>query len=213
MNMEQTIRIMGLDPGPVNFSLALVDVKYNRKRLSPRVVSSTMLNNTLFSMENASSRLKRMVKEIESHLLVDNVEVGLIVCERFQSRGLRGLTTETTNVMIGALLIYLSTKYPHIKIRLTTASTWKNRLNKIVDLKGLYKKVRTTPHQLDAVCMSIFAGYKRFNPDTMFKNLESNRQLSILVSGIEKTSKVELRKVNAKRATVSNSSKTPMPKM
>lgn len=211
--MEQTIRIMGLDPGPVNFSLALVDVRYSRKRVSPTVVSSTMLNNTLFSMENATSRLKRMVREIEKHLLVDGVEVGLIVCERFQSRGLRGLTTETTNVMIGALLIHLSTKYPHIKLRLTTASTWKNKLNKVVDLKGLYKRVRTTPHQLDAVCMSIFAGYKRFNPDTMFKNLESNRQLTILVSGIEKTSKIELRKINAKCAPVSNSPKTTMSKV
>ena len=211
--MEQTIRVMGLDPGPVNFSLALVDVKYNRKRVSPTVVTSTMLNNTLFSMENATNRLKRMVKEIERHLLVDGVEVGLIVCERFQSRGLRGLTTETTNVMIGALLIYLSTKYPHIKLRLTTASTWKNKLNKVVNLKELYKRVRTTPHQLDAVCMSIFAGYKRFNPDIMFKNLESNRQLTILVSGIEKTSRIELRKINVKRSLVSSSQKTAMPKM
>jgi hypothetical protein len=91
----------------------------------------------------------------------------LVVAERFQARGNKGPTIECISVMLAALLEL----YPGKTVFLT-ASTWKNRVNRVFDLKAYYDDLkhaqvdvrpvsdRKTVHELDSSLMGLYAFYR-----------------------------------------------------
>jgi hypothetical protein len=48
-------------------------------------------------------------------------------------------------------------------IKVIPAATWKNAVKRAgIDLKAEYKRVRVTPHQLDAVLIGLYIGFRGY---------------------------------------------------
>lgn len=181
----KTYVILAHDPGSVNYGYALVAGRVQGKRLKVRILESGKLTNTITQMKKRRLRTRQReayVKEIE--VLVKKYKPDWMIAERYMTRGIRGLLVECVNSMLGSL----EARVP-IPCVLVPAVTWKQEWNRTgLDLKALYKVVRTTPHQLDAVMMGIFA---------MLKILELPRQkfkIKQVIRQLEATSKVELKR-------------------
>jgi len=182
---NKTVKVLGLDPGKVNFAASLVEISLYRT-LRVNVLRNGLLTNTVSDINfGVRGRLRNYIQEISSMIEQD---VELIICERFQSRGLRGNTVESINMMLGALLVNIYAHHPKIRVKLITASTWKNHANKVLDLDQLYKYSKSTPHQVDATLMAIFAAYKRFEPHRIFHHLQSVNKIHQVVQSIEDSS-------------------------
>ena len=86
-----------------------------------------------------------------SHLQSKKHGVDFILAERYMSRGRNGATIEYVNQMLGAL--EYASPYEVTQI---SASTWKNRLKRIFDLKQFYKECyRVEPHEIDAIAFFV----------------------------------------------------------
>lgn len=152
------MRILCLDPGTTNFGLSILRV--DGKKLS--IEGSKTVNNLVKDMTNPEPKYKAFKKELRALGKFD-----LVVAERFQARGNKGPTIECISLMLGALLEL----YPGKTIFLT-ASTWKNRVNKVFDLKEYYEDLkqaqapvrpisdRKTVHELDSSLMGLYAFFR-----------------------------------------------------
>lgn len=142
------ITILGIDPGSTNQGIACI--RYNRVKHRMRVLANATMSHPLNVMKGKEfqTALATCVAEIDHW--VQHFGATVIVAERFQSRGLKGLTIECVSAMLGALAM----KYPIVRV--LPASQWKNAYQRLyeIDLKDMYKVVRTVPHQLDATLIA-----------------------------------------------------------
>lgn len=141
--------ILAIDPGSVNFGCAVVDparMKILAHGLNPFTITGLK--------PGVSQQLEEYTKFLRA--LKDRNCV-YAVAERFQSRGLQGMSVELVNVMLGVLL----TEFPG-KCRLLIASQWKNSYGRGgLDLKNFYLTMRpVTPHQIDACLMGVWLACK-----------------------------------------------------
>lgn len=152
------MRILSLDPGTTNYGLSVLNAGGGKLRLE----GSKTVKHRVTSMKDPLSQYKAYKKELRELGAFD-----LVVAERFQARGNKGPTIECISVMLAALL----EMYPGKTIFLT-ASTWKNRVNRIFDLKDYYEDLkqaqvdvrpvsdRKTVHELDSSLMGLYAYYR-----------------------------------------------------
>jgi hypothetical protein len=157
------MRILCLDPGTTNYGLSILNV--NGRKL--RIEGSKTVINLVKNMKDPLEQYQAYKAELKALGQFD-----LVVAERFQARGNKGPTIECISLMLGALL----EMYPGKTIFLT-ASTWKNRVNRVFDLKELYEELkqeqvdvrpisnRKTVHELDSSLMGMYAYYREMKLD------------------------------------------------
>lgn len=145
------MRILSVDPGTTNFAYSILDIKPN---LNYKIRKIKMVEKTL-TEPNVDIKDQYLLFEKEFLLKVKNVDS--FICERFQSRGMKGNVIESVNMMIGMMVQHMASIQVK-NIKLVTASTWKNRVNKITDLKEIYKLARVPNHITDAVCLGLYYG-------------------------------------------------------
>lgn len=155
--------IFSHDPGTANYGYGVTQVHQTEDRkMRIRVLENGLCASTIRSLNSLSARkIERdgyvdFLKQIKAKHNPD------ILCgERFMTRGIKGPTVESVNIMLGALennIVF----WPRM-VKMIPAATWKNAVNRSgVDLKAEYKRTRVTPHQLDAVLIGLYIGFQGF---------------------------------------------------
>lgn len=137
----------GLDPGHKNFAVSRISVTKTVAKC--KVIEAGMLTNTITQMKgDVRTQMGRYLRDLLPRL------EGPIYAERFMARGLKGATAETVNMALGALVVARK------KVTLIPAAQWKNAVNKVLDLRMLYKCVGTPPHVVDSTLIAMYCAYK-----------------------------------------------------
>lgn len=137
--------IAALDPGSVNHGYAVIDpVKMTVVRNGMMLHPVTMLTK---GYDEQITGYRKFLRGLKREGCV------ILVAERFQSRGLKGLSVE----LVSFMLALGHTEFPG-RTRLIVASQWKNAYGRDgVDLKLMYLRLRPiTPHQIDASLIGIW---------------------------------------------------------
>ncbi len=147
---ESTARIFSMDPGSTNYGMAVVEATPDGK---VRIVANSLCSNPVHDLTQFNEQRKAYIAEIDGW--VELFKPNGLVAERFLSRGLQGSLGEYVSCMIG----FTAQKYEHLSFLAPMAATWKVPLQRrfSFDLKELYKQCGTTPHQLDACFIGIYA--------------------------------------------------------
>lgn len=152
------MRILCLDPGTTNFGLSILCVK--GKKLS--IEGSKTVKNLVKDMKDPEPKYLAFKEEIRALGDFD-----LVVVERFQARGGKGPLVELVTLMLAGVMEVFPGKTVFL-----TASTWKNRVNKVFDLKEYYEDLkqaqapvrpvsaRKTVHELDSSLMGLYAFFR-----------------------------------------------------
>lgn len=163
------IRVLSMDPGTAAYAASVLTVSPSDERLRVRVDGTCMVKNTVRDMKKLVLHVKAFQSEMR-RLTRNHGPFDLVVAERFQSRGNKGTTIESINVMLGVL----ATMYPQLVVY--TAATWKNRANAHFDLKSLYAELkeemrplkpreRRQIHELDCATMGVYHASKSLGID------------------------------------------------
>lgn len=164
------ITSIGSDPGDSNYGYSVVTYNTKTTKFSIRELGmlTCQINNLTESFQKPpkSKRRKRIVVPDYppfSHQLIRfqdewidlivKYKASTITSERFQARGLRGKSIELVSIMNAVIALEGLTR--DVPVQLITASTWKNQVNKLFDLKLLYTKLSITPHTTDSVFIAI----------------------------------------------------------
>lgn len=165
------MNILGCDPGSRNFGYGVVQTKLVGKKQVFRVRECGILDHPLKSIKPDDLKVgrKQFLAEIKSLLQPNSKIIG----ERFQTRGVNGVTIELVNFM----LAFMYGAFPQADMRMITASQWKHWVNKSAGLEKLIRRVKMSakakqtplaklykyslcePHELDAVLMALFLSY------------------------------------------------------
>lgn len=148
--MESKARVFSMDPGSTNYGMAVVEATPDGK---VRIVANSLCSNPVYDLTQFNEQRKAYIGEIDQWVKL--YEPNGLVAERFLSRGLQGSLGEYVSCMIG----FTAQEYDHLSFLAPMAATWKVPLQKrfAFDLKELYKQCGTTPHQLDACFIGIYA--------------------------------------------------------
>lgn len=153
------MRVCALDPGTSNCAMARVLVRNK----SIVIEGTTMLHSTLTSIvDNPAKQLRAFIATVETRFQNSDA----LYAERFQSRGHGGNTIEEVNMMMGALAL----RFRQVNPVFITASTWKNWVNRNIDLKEEYTRLglKSTKspkaiHEFDAVLIALFGACKQLD--------------------------------------------------
>ena len=181
ISKEEGLRVLGFDPGTVNFGVAASTV-YGTDSIERISVSEiTMLENPMTDIApDMYEQYAAFAAEIRSY--IDTYDPHVIVVERFASRGLKGKTIELVGYMIGAIIAVVESyreKGKHIVLRPVMPASWKNQVNRVHDLDYLYKGFKTkkvVPHVVDAALMSLYAFPAKENPYLFLTNSAKRKQ-------------------------------------
>ena len=173
--------------GKINTGYAVVSeiVRENKKKY--KILENGLLDNTLdASMDNMVERLHDFTDEVY-HLGKNGAAVAdRMIIERFIPRpGPAIATGEVVNMAIG----HIMQLGRQMHIDLVAPVTWKNAYRKNVEhtpLKEAYLACRTTPHQLDAALLALYAF------DKTFPQLRTKREMGRFMAQMEATSKAKL---------------------
>lgn len=137
--------IAALDPGSVNHGYAVIDP------ISMKVVRNGMVKDTVNMLTKGYDVQIKAYRRFLKGLKKEGCTI--LVAERFQSRGLMGLSVE----LVSFMLALGHTEFPG-RTRLIVASQWKNAYGRSeIDLKLMYKELHPiTPHQIDAALIGIW---------------------------------------------------------
>tara|TARA_Y100001963_G_scaffold160259_1_gene269830 strand:- start:1865 stop:2446 length:582 start_codon:yes stop_codon:yes gene_type:complete len=160
------LTVFSCDPGTENFACSIVEIEYNKTRIKKiKIIGTCMLKDTLQDLtKNVDQSLAVFRKRIRK-ISKQAKTLDAVCFERFQSRGLKGKTIEAIGFMLGQLAYIFKKLDPTFIL----ASTWKNRINAINDMKldDVYKKYALkrvitdkTEHELDAVLIGIYRAHK-----------------------------------------------------
>lgn len=159
------MRVLSFDPGTANFAFSVQDYSYKNGKLSAEVVGTGMFTRCITQLHG--KHMHHQIRRFKSAMikLRDTYKPDMVSIERFQSRGLKGTTIECICIMIGLMLHIFKKQEPKIFL----ASTWKNRINRLVDLKATYtqygmqlKASTKTPHELDATLIGFYIATRHF---------------------------------------------------
>lgn len=174
---EGGLRVLGFDPGTANFGcFAGLLVGEDNLRYA-EAYESHMLVNPLTDMTRIMEDRVRFRNEIVSYL--EEYQPHAIVIERFMTRGLKGATIELVNMMIGiitSILMDYEEQGKFVYLKIVTAASWKNQVNRIINLDTLYavcRKRGVVDHKLDAALMSMYSFPTKGNPYEFLANKTS----------------------------------------
>jgi hypothetical protein len=147
---ESSARVFSMDPGSTNYGMAVVEATPEG---GVRIVANSLCANPVYDLTQFNDQRKAYIAEIDTW--VELYKPKGLVAERFLSRGLQGSLGEYVSCMIG----FTAQEYDHLSFLAPMAATWKVPLQRRFgfDLKELYKQCGTTPHQLDACFIGIYA--------------------------------------------------------
>ena len=175
---KHDFRILSVDPGTRNFGIACVGVRGNKVD----IIANAVLTNPMYNIaDNFPMQKKLFLDEIGMWLAMYKPDA--IIGERFMTRGLGGPLIEIVSMMNGMLSMLI----PDAPFKVISASTWKNKWNRRfkTQLDQMYKRVRTTPHQLDAGligCYGFEVALQRqlsYSPKTIRLMIESSSRLPL----------------------------------
>ena len=147
--MAEKNYILAQDPGSVIHGLAVVDP------VSMRILAHGLNPHTITMMKKGVHEQVVAYQNLLEALKGTGCEYA--VAERFQTRGIKGLSSE---VVSGMLFVTMLT-FPG-KTRFLIASQWKQAYTRAgLDLDAFYVEMRPiTPHQIDASLMGLFMACK-----------------------------------------------------
>lgn len=194
-----TLTVLSMDPGTSNYAASVLKFAPSPSRLKLRVMGTKLIEDTVRNPASLNIEYRKFMAEILS-LEREFGPFDLVVAERFQSRGLKGITIESINMMLGILV----TLYP--QLHLYTASTWKNSFNRrfaseqdkplnelYAELKEMVKPLpkleRKTPHELDCSLMGIYHTCKHLGEEP-FECLEGGTRLFSFLEHFESSPKL-----------------------
>ena len=158
------MRILSMDPGVTNFAWSVLEVS---RPFKVKLVATGMLEETLKDMTgNVKEKADLFLNAVK--VLKEEYEIDHTIMERFMSRGMKGLTIELVNVMLGIMLGSWKKKQRNFK--LITAAQWKNEWNRRADLKEFYDKVSCTVHQADSIGIGLYGAAYWFDEEP-FKDI------------------------------------------
>lgn len=145
---KDSIRLLSFDPGSVNMGCSLLEINRSTKSIS--VLADAVLMHPLHDIKRFRQEQSLFISEVKSW--IEKGKPDAIIAERFQSRGLKGLTIECVCMMLGLLSML------DLPVLYITAATWKNRYQKRfkIDLREIYKEIQIAPHQLDSALIGCF---------------------------------------------------------
>lgn len=152
------ITVLGCDPGSKNFGLFVGKVNDDISKI--QILESRMITTCLTEMKgNILPDVEAFAEDYES--ILQKYKPDVITLERFQTRGFRGKTIELIGTMLGVMMMknVELARDKEVDVRLLTAATWKNRVNKVSKLKAVYKtmkKRKVVDHRIDAALMSVY---------------------------------------------------------
>lgn len=151
------IRILAHDPGFRNYGWCCIDFSAGPKTVRPKIVvrECSQLQDMATEMKTRlREQLLSYLAEIQTHWIRHRPQY--FIAERYMTRGIKGMTVEVINVMLGSLVSRV--KVPHV---LVPASQWKNEVKRWgIDLDAVYAQTWITPHQIDACFMGLYMGWK-----------------------------------------------------
>jgi Holliday junction resolvasome RuvABC endonuclease subunit len=156
---KRIVTRIGLDPGTRNFGVYVGRWRVNKDKLEYISSSKFMLDTTVDALVDATieQQSRDFIESVETRLLSYKPDV--ITIERYMARGLKSVTGEAVSVMIGLLLGICQQR--DIKVHLTNAATWKNKVNRQLkpedySLNQLYTDLKDIEnHLVDAFFLSI----------------------------------------------------------
>ena len=178
LELPKGLTIMGMDPGSDNFGVFVGRFNGIDHLKSIEVLETRMIENPIKAItDDIQAQSELFLTEL--NLMIEKHKPQMIVIERYQSRGLKGLTIELVNYMIGLILARLSNGYFDYRpiIKLVMPATWKNKVNRSIDLKAMYKKYNNIEsHRIDAMLQALFGFpvkdvYTAFESNSFTKNV------------------------------------------
>lgn len=190
------MRILSMDPGTTNYGATVLEAAIKDQELKVRVVGSSMLERPIRNPLYAAKEGRAYIANI-FHLEYLYGPFDYVCAERFQSRGLKGKTVESVNIMLGLLI----THYPQLE--LYTAGTWKNAFNRmnpdyplddvynaLKDINSGRKKVdRHEIHELDCSLMGQYHIAKLHNL-VPFANLNGAKRIGAYLKHFDRSAKL-----------------------
>lgn len=181
------ITLMAHDPGTTNYGYAIVRGEQRANgTVKFRVLENGLAPVTIKNLkDHRARRIEKNAYREWCDELVQKYQPQGIIAERYMTRGLSGPTIESVNMMLGVLQCY---DLPDMFI---PAATWKNGVTRTgIELKAEYKRVKTTPHQLDACLIGVYGLHKALKIQD-FGTL-SRKRWERLLDNVEQTSTARL---------------------
>ena len=166
-SLVKGVTVLSLDPGVTNCAWSVLEAG---RTGMPKLLATGMIRNTIkeFTGDDLESRSKLFSNEIQQ--LVEEFSVTHLIAERFMSRGMKGLTIELVNAMLG-ILINLWAGAPG-SMKFITAAQWKNEWNRNSDLTAYYSRCACEVHQVDSIGIGLYGIDHWFNRKP-FENIRS----------------------------------------
>lgn len=180
--------VWGHDPGPECYGNCWL--KVNGKRIEILEIGMntlTLSNLTETPQLPPKSKRKKKTPDYRIPAFLDQLKLfkkyvfkglkkspDLVATERYMTRGIKGKSIECVSMMNGILASTVTAK--GVTFILYSAASWKNSINRIVDLKELYKECQKQlkPHEIDASFIAL-SSYMKYNAikwqDPMCKRL------------------------------------------
>lgn len=150
--------VLSLDPGVTNFAWSVLECT---RKGRPELLATGMIQNTVKEFTGDDLRAEAALFESEIRQLVEEFSVTHLIAERFMSRGMKGLTIELVNSMLGILLNGWSGGPGSFK--LITAAQWKNEWNRNSSLTDFYARCACEVHQVDSIGIGMYGIDHWFN--------------------------------------------------
>lgn len=169
--------LLAQDPGTVNHGVAVIDP-------SEMTILAHGLNPYTLTM--LLPGVSKQARDYENFLMaLQERGCEYAIAERFQTRGLLGLSIELVSAMLGITL----RAFPG-KTRLVIASQWKNAYKRSgLELDQFYVEMRPiTPHQIDASLMGLWMACRLRNLPLL-----SKKTLARLLTSADQPSKEQIR--------------------
>lgn len=187
------ITVLSMDPGTTNYAASVLKIATVGEQVKIKVIGTRMVGKAIMEPKYIVPQVRSFQSEIWN-LEYHHGPFDLVCAERFQSRGLKGTTIESINMMLGVLAV----TFPQLEIY--TASTWKNSANRVFDLKATYEELkavtkprakadRRTVHELDCTFMGIYHACKNLDVDP-FRMFDSGKRVSSFIQHVDASAKL-----------------------
>ena len=190
--------VIGHDPGKISYAYSVLDFKMVHDKPVAKLLRCGLLNSPITGFKNLPKQVGDYTQEFLDIERGSNEQATMYCVERFQGRGLKASLLETVNVAIGCGVLLFNNRNYQVSIYTPTAATWKNSVNRVCDLKDWYKRIRCTPHELDATLIAMYGVYRYYNI-TPFSTFSEGDMFN-LVAAVERTTTIPLRARRYKRA-------------
>ena len=196
------MKVRGFDPGDSNFGYSLLEIKGSKIQILHIGMNADTISNLTETPQlppkskrkkkNPNYRIPAFLDQLRIYkkFLVRCIKEGpdLVATERYMTRGIKGKSIECVSMMNGIAASMLTAK--GISFILYSAASWKNSINRIVDLKELYVKCKKhlKPHEIDSafIALSAYMKYKTIK----WQDPKCKRLVTALANELEKHEKV-----------------------